>query len=504
MQFPEIHKEGIIKLVKDLKPGKAPGPDAIRRDDLLIDVNLTSQCLTHIFNKSLQTSKLPIAWKTANITPLHKKGPVDTANNYRPISLTSIPCKILEHIVLRNLNSKINDILHQRQHGFRRGLSCETQLCSTMHDILSAAENSNSIHAVVLDFTKAFDRVPHSLLLQKLAAIETIDSYLINRIHNFLLDRSQQVILDGTSSSSLPVTSGVPQGSVLGPTLFLIYINDLPEAIDCSVSLFADDTLMYQTVNNSLDETRFQNNIDSLHQWALRWGMEFNASKCHIMSFHAQRVLPDYTLGGEVLKHVDQTRYLGVTIQSNFKFNSHIDDKVSKAKQQLGMVKRALHWAPKSAKLLAYKSLCRPHLEYSASVWDPAGKTLIHDIEMVQNTAVRFIDSIKGREGVTRSKEDLGLDTLQTRRKNQRFNLLMRILSEEDSHSALCASYEQLINLPDNFVQTRAQSKGIPASIYTRNSSFYNSFLPRTIRELKGKCEITSNKPDAKNTEASP
>ena len=214
--------------------------------------------------------------------------------------------------------------------------------------------------------------------MQKLAAIEDMDGYLVDWIHNFLLDRSQQVVLNGTSSGSKPVTSGVPQGSVLGPTLFLVYINDLPEAVDCSVSLFADDTLLYQAVNNTTDELRFQSNIDSLQKWASDWSMSFNDAKCHIMGFNAKRRIPLYiTLG-----HVTETKYLGVTLQSNLRFDSHITNKISKARQQLGVLRRALHWVPKTAKLLAYKSLCRPHLEYASASWDPFLRSHVNSIEI--------------------------------------------------------------------------------------------------------------------------
>ena len=274
----------------------------------------------------------PKDWKTANITPIHKKGPQDIANNYRPISLTSIPCKLLEHVVLRNLNTKINAILHQRQHGFRRGLSCETQLCSTLNDIMSAIEDKNTVHALVLDFSKAFDKVPHSLLIEKLSAIPNIDSYLIDWIHNFLLQRTQHVVLNGTKSAAKHVSSGVPQGSVLGPILFLIYINDLPDSITSSVSLFADDTFLFQVVNYHIEAKTFQTNIDALWKWSATWGMEFNITKCHIMGFNAKETLPQYTLGGKKLNQIEETRYLGVTLQANLSFDSYIFNKLSRAK----------------------------------------------------------------------------------------------------------------------------------------------------------------------------
>ena len=150
----------------------------------------------------------------------------------------------------------------------------------------------------ILDFSKAFDRVPHSLLMQKLSSIEDMDDYLVNRIYDFLYDRTQHAVLNRTRSGSKPVTYGVPQGSVLGPTLFLLYINDLPETVGCSVSLFADDTHIFQVVNNATEENRFQSNVNALLQsWATKRGMEFNSS-----------VIPKYTFGDQTLDHVEETK----------------------------------------------------------------------------------------------------------------------------------------------------------------------------------------------------
>ncbi len=175
-------------------------------------------------------------------------------------------------------------MLHCRQHGFRSGLSCESQLCSTYHDLVKVAEKSSCTHAVALDFKKAFDKVPHNLLMSKIRQIDNIDHQIVNWIQDFLAERSQSVVLRGSSSTLLPVTSGVPQGSVLGPTLFLIYINDLPTTVNCSVSLYADDTLLYSEVTSKEDGKKFQANLDAVYNWSVDWKMPFNLTKCE-MSF---------------------------------------------------------------------------------------------------------------------------------------------------------------------------------------------------------------------------
>ena len=492
----KITVEGVEKLLRNLKGGKAPGPDGLRKEDLCIDARLTAKCLTLIFTASIEQGKLPNDWKVANVTPIHKKGSRQLPNNYRPISLTSIPCKMLEHIVLHYVNDKIDSILYNRQHGFRRGLSCETQLCGTYHELARSMNNAKSVHAVILDFKKAFDKVPHDLLLKKLHAIQDIHPQIINWIRNFLTKRRQQVVIDGNTSHSLPVCSGVPQGSVLGPTLFLIYINDLPDHLDCNVSLFADDTLIYQEVTSPEEEQRFQNNIDNLLKWSIDWKMPFNTAKCQVMAFN-QRSTPNptYFLGDDALTCVTKATYLGVTVQSNLQFTSHINTKVTEAKRTLGLIKRTLHNAPKKAKLLAYTSLCRPKVEYAATLWDPYNKGLIHDIEMVQNQAIRFIMNIKGlKDSITVAREQLELETLQDRRKRLKMSLLMRILSKEECHKSLSATYDELMNDRANTtIITRAALRGEPTSISATTSIYHNSFLPSTVRDLRDRIHPTSD-----------
>ena len=271
-----------------------------------------------INGKKSKNKVLPTQWKTANVTPVHKKGPKDEPSNYRPISFTSIPCKMLEHIVLHYLNETLDNVLYNRQHGFRKGLGCETQLCATYHDLAKAIENGSPVHGVVLDFRKAFDKVPHNLLMQKIRQITDINPSIANWIQRFLTERTQRVAVRGILSTNLPVPSGVPQGSVLGPRLFLIYINDLPE---CNVSLYANDTRLYSEVNSHENKRCFQMKIDALHEWSNKWTMPFNTKKCEVIILGKGSLTdPEYTLGGIPLKFVQQTRYLGVEMQSNLRF----------------------------------------------------------------------------------------------------------------------------------------------------------------------------------------
>lgn len=323
--------------------------------------------------------------------------------------------------------------------------------------------------------------------MDKIRKIENIDPYIANWVQDFLSDRFQKVAVRGAESDVLPVTSGVPQGSVLGPTLFLLYINDLPDSVSCNVSLYADDTLIYAKIQTRADEIRFQNNIDSLVSWSTKNKMPFNRTKCEVIVFNQGATpLPQYSISDHLLQCVDITKYLEVVLQSDLKFKKHISDIMGSANRTLGCIKYTLHGAPEKAKLLAYTSLCRPKLEYADVLWDPSDNASIEDLELVQNKAVRFIKNIKGRRGVTEARTSLGIQTLQERRKAHRISLLMRILSDQNKHDTLSADYDEIVNCRSQAtMKTRAAERGEPTSIQASSAVYHNSFLPRSIRDLR-------------------
>ena len=242
-----ISATGIQHILSNLKPHKAAGPDTIPPTVLKELSHQISSILEIIFNKSLQTGQVPNDWKEANVATIFKKGDKHNPCNYRPVSLTCIISKCMEHILVSNIMQHLdsNKILYALQHGFRKTFSCDTQLLSLFQDLSSYPSQTDLI---IMDFSKAFDKVPHRRLQYKLnwyGIRGTTHAW----IHNFLQGRSQRVVSEGTQSSSHPVLSGVPQGTVLGPILFLIYINDLPdEATSSTIRLFADDCILYHSI----------------------------------------------------------------------------------------------------------------------------------------------------------------------------------------------------------------------------------------------------------------
>jgi hypothetical protein len=487
----DITANGVCKLIGDLKHGKAPGPDGINASMLQLHPELTAECLSIIYNKSFSLGQVPARWKEANVVPLHKTGDRKFPGNYRPVSLTSIPCKIMEHIILHKLNEELEHLLTDSQHGFRQGLSCETQLTSTIHSIAKNSDQGYATHALILDFKKAFDKVPHRLLMEKLEKL-SVSQPLIDWIASFLTSRSQKVTLSGISSQSRGVSSGVPQGSVLGPRLFLTYINDLPESVNCSTSLFADDTIMYSAITSGFTTDDFQNNIDKLLAWSHKWLLEFNIDKCKIMIFTPGKLesLPIYFLDNSQLQIETQSLYLGVWLSFALSWRTHIETKARKASQMLGFLKRNLYNASQKVKLIAYKSLVRSVLEYGSQVWDPYKRLEIDLLESIQRKAVRFICNIKGRqESITPLLEELGLEPLHIRRKNSRIALLHKIIVDSSSETpgAISAKFPELMNSNENVTDiiTRSRSANHPSNVAAKKNAYHHSFLPRTIRDLK-------------------
>ena len=263
---------------------------------------------------------------------MFKKGDIHTAGNYRPVSLTSVACKQLEHIVCRHLLQHLqeNSILSPLNHGFRAGHSTETQLLTTVHDLLLSHDKKIQSDVIILDFSKAFDTVPHSLLLHKLAHYG-IDGPIHRWLTSFLTQRKMSVVIEGEHSNSVEVTSGVPQGTVLGPLLFLCHINDLPSAVKSQVRLFADDCVLYRQIRSQRDHLKLQQDLTQLQKWASDWGMRFNVDKCQVMSIDAKTSY-FYTINEHILKHTSQHPYLGLTLADDLKWSHHINKTGRKAK----------------------------------------------------------------------------------------------------------------------------------------------------------------------------
>ena len=282
-----------------------------------------------------------------------------------------------------------DSVLTSLNHGFRSSYSCETQLVVTAHDLMSYYDQNRQVDTVILDFSKAFDTVPHRKLLHKLEAYG-VRGPIHNWITNFLTQRSMCVVGEGEKSRQVDVGSGVPQGTVLGPLLFLCHINDLPDRVTSHIRLFADDCLLYRVINTPADHQRLQQDLDNLQKWTQEWGMKFNAKKCYVLSSR-NKSSHFYTIDDHILQQVQNNPYLGISFSDDLKWKTHINNICKKANSSLGYLRRNLYNCPKSCRKNAYLALVRSKLEYGSIIWDPYTKRDIDQLEKIQRSAARFI-----------------------------------------------------------------------------------------------------------------
>ena len=492
----KINESGVAKLLKKINPAKASGPDNIPNRVLKQCADQLAPILTTIFQRSIDTGSLPDDWLKANISCIFKKGDKHSPENYRPVSLTSVPCKLLEHIICSHMMKHLekHKILTTLNHGFRSGYSCETQLLVTVNDLLQSFDKGKQIDIAILDFSKAFDTVPHDRLLHK------IEQYGVRGqthawLTSFLTKRKMRVALEGEFSDEVTVDSGVPQGTVLGPILFLCHINDLPDSVKSSVRLFADDCLLYREINSEQDHETLQKDLKNLETWAENWGMRFNAKKCYILSVR-NKSEHFYTLNKHILERVKSNPYLGIQISEDLKWKEHINNTCKKASSTLGFLRRNLQHCPIECRKTAYIALVRSIMEYGAIIWDPHTTTEVTKLESIQRRGARFISkNYKSREEgcMTKILKDLNLPTLQTRRQNQRLTFFFKTLEGQipaippDQSISLqkqkrrikaktFADYETT-NIIETSVRNNSKSVVIPPA---KTEQYRNSFFVRT------------------------
>jgi hypothetical protein len=426
-----VTSSGIDALVRTLDVRKVAGPDNLTScclKEFCSRVPKFLSCLTTVLRSSLDGGNVPPDWKVANIRPIFKSGRRDRPENYRPISLTSIPSKLIEHIIVSSMWKHINNnkIIKSSQHGFRKNFSTTTQLLHVLHHASESLSRRLDYHLVSFDFAKAFDKVPHNLLVHKLKAYK-FSSQVVNWVEEWLRDRTSVVTINDQVSHQFSVVSGVPQGSVLGPLFFLVYINDMPDTVanaDCR--LYADDTLIGMDLTHC-GPTALQDNVTALYEWTKIWGMRFNPTKCLHMTLGNK--LPSFKLNmaGEEIPRSLNIKYLGVTIQSDLKWNIHMLNIVKKSNKTLGMVRRCLFGANSRTSMAAFNTIIRPILEYACQVWSPHTKSATCNLEAIQRRAIRWAYKLKRLDSVTEVMQEYNLVPLGERRDAHDLNFLRRI-----------------------------------------------------------------------------
>ena len=339
------------------------------------------------------------------------------------------------------------------------------------------------IDIVIRDLSKAFDTVPHKRLLNKLR-LYGFQGSVLRWIESFLINRRQLVVRDGVKSEYAPVTSGVPQGTVLGLLLFLLCINDKPSVVDSgtTVRLFADDALVYRVINNIENRVVQYQSLIRLETWAKSWGMVFNPSKCYMMHVgRGRNILTHlYQLCDTILGSVTSEKYLGVYLNHNLKWDHHIDQVTAKAARNLGFIRRNLLGAPTECKKLAYITLVRSGIEYASIVWDPHTNTNSDKLKRVQRSAAKWVLSSYSRTtSVTYLLEQLKLEPLQTRRRIQRLAFMYKILNGQQ--------VVLMANLDLKFIKRPIRDKDTNTkkldTLLSSTNEYKFPFTTRTIKE---------------------
>jgi hypothetical protein len=326
----------------------------------------------------------------------------------------------------------VNNLIKESQHGFLPGKSCATNLVKFMDKVTKAVDEGKSVDIFYLDFAKAFDKVPRQRLMKKLRA-KGLDEKAAVWIENWLTDRTQKVKIKGEMSTSCNVDSGVPQGTVLGPPLFTVYIDDLEDEVierllDVLVMKFADDTKGAKVIEGEEDRQKLQQALDCLCDWADRWGMAFNFEKCKIMHIGRHNPQFEYYMRGEKVSTTDEERDIGVAITKNLKPAAQCSKAAGRAMAVLHQIRRNFHYRDRYTFVRLYKQYVRPHLEFASQAWSPwlAGDREV--LEKVQKKAVGMVSGLKGKSYEERCAE-LGLETMETRKIKQVMSLVHKLIS---------------------------------------------------------------------------
>ena len=427
----ELTEEDISASVRQIANGSSPGPDCVPAIFLKNCEEQLRIPIAKLWRKSLETGVIPKVMKRGVITPIYKGGDRYEAKNYRPVALTSHIVKVFERIITSKLTSYLEGegLMNREQHGFRRYRSCASQLIQHHQDILEALGEGHSFDTVYLDFSKAFDKVDHGILLRKLHALG-VGGYILRWVHSFLSNREQAVAVEGCISAYGTVKSGVPQGSVLGPLLFLVHISDINATTShTTVRSFADDTRVGSVISKSEDITNMQLDLENIYHWAITNNMEFNETKFeHMLYGNSLLQARNYRApdGSEILKPLN-VRDLGVIMSTTIKFDEQLVAMVKKARQMTGWVLRVFETRSVKPMLILFKAMIIPLLEYCCILWSPYQLGKIRDIEGVQRSFTYKLDGMRDLNYWQRLSR-LNLYSLERRRERYMIIYIWKII----------------------------------------------------------------------------
>ena len=443
-QMEGIHfsEQDVRKILSGFKVTKAFGSDGLHPAIVKPLANVLASPVTELYRESLKVSELPQDWKTATVVAIHKEGDRKAPGNYRPVSLTSILCKGLETLVRNQICEHVtrHKMISPTQHGFMKKRSCLSNLLSFLDEVTRRLDEGLKVEVCYLDFRKAFDTVNHRLLLMKLEGFGLPES-LLKWIKKFLENRSYRVRVGVELSSKGLATSGVPQGSVLGPMLFLLYINDLVKDLSIPAFIFADDVKLV----NSGPPERLENDLRKVIQWSQTWDLDLNVDKCHVLNTIGHPVRVMVGMETKEFTRVAKMRDLGIIVREDFKASDQCLAAAKKARGQLFALKATLSTRKARVFIPLYKAIVRPLLEYCVQAWAPYLKKDIECIERVQRLATRMVREMRGMSYEERLKS-LNLFSMERRRIRGDLIETFKIMKDQTGLNAECLFTRALVD----------------------------------------------------------
>ena len=449
----QTNRDEIINIIKNMK-NVGSGFDKINARIFKLTYLAIIDKIVHFINICLIHGKFPSMLKIAVIKPIYKSGDKSLMNNYRPISLLPFISKILEKVIHTRLNDHIrdNNLLTSNQFGFQKGLSTYMPLLKLQDMVINGFENNMLTCGIYLDLKKAFDTVDHSILLNKLKAYG-ISGTFIDMITSYLSNRFQCVEFSAIRSTLQPIKIGVPQGSILGPLLFILFVNDFPEVSTKFTSLlYADDTaILFQSKTNEALQHLLNEELPKVDQWFKLNKLLLNTDKTYYQLYNTtkQHISLDVRIKDATIKHADTVKYLGVFIDKDMKWNSHIISLSHIISRNIGIIYRSKHFLTNNYRLLLYNSLVLPYLNYCCLLWGYSTKSSINKLFVLQKKAVRLVDNQPKLAHSSQIFAKLNLLKLEDIAKQQTLVLLYNIITH-NSPPTITSLFERTRFTPQN------------------------------------------------------
>ena len=439
--------------------------------------------LCRLFNLSLQKHQFPSSWKVANVVPVFKKSDPQKVENYRPISLLSLIGKVFEKCVYKQIHNFIvtNNIITPHQSGFTIGDSTVNQLLYLSNEFSKALDDGKEIRVVFFDISKAFDRVWHKGLIYKLKNIGITGSLLL-WIENHLLSRKQKVLLNGKESIILSINAGVPQGSILGPLFFLIFINDIVTEVGCSIKLFADDTSIYVIIENAqMDAHNLNENLTKIHNWSEQWLVHFNPQKTEALLISRKQLKinhPTLYMNNVPIQEVSAHKHLGLLFNNACQWGDHKDTIVKKASDKLNILRSLKFKLDRKSLQTMYFSFVRPSIEYADIIWDNCPNIYKKKLEKLNIEAARIVTGGTKLTSLRLLYRETGWPTLEKRREEHKLIQYFKMVK------GLTPEYLMDIVPRQHFSNHSYNTRNAQnfVSINCSSTHYFNSFLPSCVR----------------------